>query len=308
MTEQRKFARGFVLVGGALLVLVASVCAVTGAVSPMADPSDFFASALTLLPQPATNLVVAVIGAVTAATALVSSGRAAVPLRTASIVGLLVLLGPGVLAAVGYLPFLLVSALAGDPDPLRKYLSVALVLQLVVVALVVTMLWTWIEQAVRGGGAVSPGRGRLWTWIAIGVPLAYAVSRVLMAIGFPGLSMENSSAAGGLGLAAAAVGGAVLTWGLIRPWGERFPRWMVGLAGRPVPVRMAVLPALFVAVLVMAGSRLLVLQVLADNPGIPNHPLVWLPIVLWPLWSVALAAAAMHYRFRRARSAVEVVR
>jgi hypothetical protein len=59
---------------------------------------------------------------------------------------------------------------------------------------------------------------------------------------------------------------------------------------------------------VMAGSRLLVLQVLADNPGIPNHPLVWLPIVLWPLWSVALAAAAMHYRFRRARSAVEVVR
>ena len=139
------------------------------------------------------------------------------------------------------------------------------------------------------------------------MPLAYAVSRVLMAIGFPGLSMENTRAAGGLGLAAAAAGGAVLTWGLIRPWGERFPRWMVGLAGRPVPVRMAVLPALFVAVLVMAGSRLLVLQVLADSPGIPNHPLVWLPIVLWPLWSVALAAA-MHYRFRRARSAVELVR
>lgn len=96
--------------------------------------------------------------------------------------------------------------------------------------------------------------------------------------------------------------------GLIRPWDERFPRWMVGLAGRPVPVRMAVLPALFVAVLMLAGSRLLVLQVLADSPGIPNHPLVWLPIVLWPLWSVALSAAAMHYRFRRARSEVEVVR
>jgi len=213
MTEQRKFARGFVLVGGALLVLVASVCAITGAVSPMADPSDLFASALTLLPQPAANLVVAVIGAVTAATALVSAGRAAVPLRTASIVGLLVLLGPGVLAAVGYLPFLLVSALAGDPEPLRKYLSVALVLQLVVVALVVTMLWTWIEQAARGGGATRPGRARMWTWIAIAVPLVYAVSRVLMATGFPGLSMENTSAAGGLGLAAAAAGGAVLTWG-----------------------------------------------------------------------------------------------
>lgn len=320
MTEQGKFAKGvvaqgfvahsFVAVGGGVLVLVALVCAITGALSPMADPSDFFASSLTLLPQAAANLVLALIGAVTTATGLVTArrGSAPAPLRVASIGGLLVLLGPGVLAAVGYLPFLLVSALAGDVAPLRNYLSPALVLQLVVVALVVTLLLSWIEQAVRADRGETSNRGLWWTWIAIAVPLVYTVSRVLMAIGIPDLSMENSSGAAGLGLGAAAAGGAVLTWGLIRPWGERFPRWMIGLAGKRVPVRMAVVPALCAAVLVLAGSRMLLSQMLADNPGIPNNVVVWLPIWLWPLWSFALVAAAMHYRLRRARAEVAIAR
>lgn len=330
MTEQGKFAKGpfsygpvaqgpvsdgpvahgFVAVGGGLLVLVALLCALTGALSPMANPSDYFASSLTLLPQAAANLVLAVIGAVTAATGIVAArrGSAPAPLQVASIGGLLVLLGPGVLAAVGYLPFLLVSALAGDVAPLRTYLSAALVLQLVVVALAVTLLWSWIEQAVRGARDETSNRGLWWTWIAIAAPLVYTVSRVLMAVGIPHLSMENSSAAAGLGLGAAAAGGAVLTWGLIRPWGERFPRWMIGLAGKRVPVRMAVVPALGAAVLILAGSRLLLMQMLADNPGIPNHPLVWLPVGLWPLWSFALVAAAMHYRLRRARAEVAIAR
>ncbi|SFS33594.1 hypothetical protein [Saccharopolyspora flava] len=310
MSAQERFAQGFVGLGGVVLVVIALVCAATGAVSPVADSSDYFASALTWLPQPAVNLVVAATGAVTTATAIAAARgtRATGLLRGASVLGLLALLGAGALAAVGYLPFLLVSAVAGHPELLRTYASAALPVQLLVAALITVSLWSWIERAARGEQVRASSAGTWWTWVAVAVPLAYAASRVLMAIGVPGVPMERSSAAGGLGLAAAAVGGAVLTWGLIRPWGERFPRWAARWAGRPVPVALAVVPALVASVLVLAGSRLLVPLVLLDNPAIPDHPLVWLPVALWPLWSVALVLAALHYRLRRAPAEVVGVR
>jgi hypothetical protein len=39
----------------------------------------------------------------------------------------------------------------------------------------------------------------------------------------------------GTGLATVAVGGAVLTLGLVQRWGEVFPRWLPVLAGQRVP-------------------------------------------------------------------------
>src|SRR5690606_279381 len=58
----------------------------------------------------------------------------------------------------------------------------------------------------------------------------------------------------GLGLGVAMLAGGVLTLGLSRPWGRRFPRWMAGLGGRTVPVALAAVPASVVAALFTAGG------------------------------------------------------
>ena len=57
------------------------------------------------------------------------------------------------------------------------------------------------------------------------------------------------TAAGG-----AALLGAVLTIGLIRPWGERFPRWVPVVAGRPVPIAVAAVPGGLVAAVVTSAA------------------------------------------------------
>lgn len=82
--------------------------------------------------------------------------------------------------------------------------------------------------------------GRWATYVAVGVPVVYAVTRWAWALGIPlGISEEllREGQRSGLWLAGAAlatmgVGGAILTLGLVRRWGEAFPRWMIGLAGR----------------------------------------------------------------------------
>jgi len=48
--------------------------------------------------------------------------------------------------------------------------------------------------------------------------------------------------------------GFVLTLGLVRPWGERFPRWMPGVAGRPVPVAAAAVPGGIVAAVLCTSA------------------------------------------------------
>jgi len=51
------------------------------------------------------------------------------------------------------------------------------------------------------------------------------------------------------GLSLVSVGLACLALGLIRPWGEVFPRWIPVLGGRNVPTMAAVIPAGLAAVL-----------------------------------------------------------
>ncbi len=102
----------------------------------------------------------------------------------------------------------------------------------------------------------------------------------------------------GAGLATVAVIGAVLTLGLVQRWGEVFPRWMIGLAGRRVPIRLAVVPAAYAAPIVISGGL-----------GIITSPQMWhmmgyskvlvLTHALWPLWGVALAVATYGYHLRR---------
>jgi hypothetical protein len=65
---------------------------------------------------------------------------------------------------------------------------------------------------------------------------------------------------------------ALLTLGLVRPWGEVVPRWVPVLGGRPVPLRAATFPAT-VGATVIAG--LTVYQLLHQAFGIagPLEPL-----------------------------------
>jgi hypothetical protein len=101
-------------------------------------------------------------------------------------------------------------------------------------------VWTRPEAAARWG--------RWATAVAVVVPLGYATTRSAWALGIPlGVSRHlvddlGSAVYAGAALATPAVGGALLTLGLVQRWGEVFLRWMPGLRGRRVPVRLAVVP------------------------------------------------------------------
>ena len=74
-------------------------------------------------------------------------------------------------------------------------------------------------------------------------PVFYALTRYAWALGIPlGMSAEQlrqGQASGtwisGLFLATFGLVGAALMLGLVQRWGEVFPRWMLGLAGRGAP-------------------------------------------------------------------------
>ncbi|MFC4020399.1 hypothetical protein ACFOW4_20985 [Micromonospora sp. GCM10011542] len=148
--------------------------------------------------------------------------------------------------------------------------------------------------------------GRWAAGIAAAIPLTYALTRFAWAAGIPlGISREfltemqdTGLVWAGLGLGAFATVGAILTLGLVQRWGERFPRWMIGLAGRRVPVKLAVVPATLVAIAVTAATLGLL-----SNPGFwdleHGFSLAGAPMLLWPFWGVALGAATYAYHLRR---------
>jgi hypothetical protein len=98
--------------------------------------------------------------------------------------------------------------------------------------------------------------------------------------------------------------------GLVQRWGEVFPRWMIGLAGRRVPIALAVVPASLASVLLVVGGIGIWsgLDQMADNLaaiGVEGNRLIWEitiqvgPTLLFPVWGVALAAATLGYYYRR---------
>jgi hypothetical protein len=154
--------------------------------------------------------------------------------------------------------------------------------------------------------------GRWMTYIAVAVPLVYAATRFAWALGIPlGVSRQflREQAAdspdiwlAGAFMATLAVGGAVLTLGLVQRWGEVYPRWIPGLRGRPVRPRTAIVPATLVAVFIfnaaLSGLRAFVLGNLPQGAVGEDWGTVG-PGLLWPLWSVALGAATLAYHLRR---------
>jgi hypothetical protein len=118
-------------------------------------------------------------------------------------------------------------------------------------------------------------------------------------------------------LPAGQLGLALLTLGLIRPWGEVLPPWLPVLGGRRVPVALAVATAAAGAVIILVGYWYSVVEdlwgpLLLSEPvtamnsvpaGCPNalgwDVLRWyIPIALWP---PLLLAVTWHYLRRRTR-------
>jgi hypothetical protein len=149
-------------------------------------------------------------------------------------------------------------------------------------------------------------------------PVFYALTRYAWALGFPlGMSaeelrrgQERGTWIAGLFLATFALVGAVLMLGLVQRWGEVFPRWMIGLAGRRVPIALAVVPASLVSVLLIVGGIAIwsgldqMVAVLvaggAEDIGIIGEIVFQVgPTLLFPVWGLALAVAALGYYERR---------
>jgi hypothetical protein len=78
---------------------------------------------------------------------------------------------------------------------------------------------------------------------------------------------------------------------------------MIGLAGRRVPIALAVVPASIVSVLLMVGgiamwSGYAQMVVAAEADG-QDMGIVVGPVALFPVWAVSLAVAALGYYYRR---------
>lgn len=153
-------------------------------------------------------------------------------------------------------------------------------------------------------------RGRWAVGTAVAVPVFYAFTRIMWAFDVPlGITRTFLDDLGdaryaGAALGAMGVGGAVLTLGLVQKWGEVFPRWMIGLRGRRVPIGLATVPARVVAVTVTSAGlmywRFAVTGKFGTELGFADGQ--WaaiLPEVFWPLWGAALAVASYAYEIRR---------
>ncbi|MFD0745778.1 hypothetical protein ACFQ1L_31085 [Phytohabitans flavus] len=212
-------------------------------------------------------------------------GTARVALLAAgwSVVALLLLVVPDMrlLARAGYAPMLIVGAPFGWPPvdyaDVFTWQVVNMAISVAGGLLLARALLAW--QFRTAGACVSCGRGdgpeggwasarsaarwgRWAAYTAAAIPVVYALTRfawlaaVLLGVMEldPTVFDDDSVVWAGAGLGAFGCVGAVLTLGLVQRWGEVFPRWMVGLAGRRVPVKLATVPATVVAVFVTSAS------------------------------------------------------
>lgn len=227
-----------------------------------------------------------------------------------------------VFVLLAYAPIALLGAPLGlDPAAVLKVINMSMVNQAACIA--GGLLWaaaalthsrrTWNEAP-----WATPAAATLWgkwaTYLAIGVPIVYAVTRYVWALGIPlGISEDlfrQGQAVGlwnlGAALGSMAVVGAGLTLGLIRRWGEVFPYWLPIIGGSSVPLALAVAPASLVAVLVTNAGLMYWRMTFSGGFPIAGIKLTledsWAalaPELLWPLWGVALGAAAGAYYLRR---------
>ncbi|MEW2220227.1 hypothetical protein AB0939_13135 [Streptomyces sp. NPDC006990] len=95
-----------------------------------------------------------------------------------------------------------------------------------------------------------------------------------------------------------------LTLGLVRSWGEVWPRWLPFLGGRPVPVWAAVGPAAFGAMACSVYGVLLLWTTAHAEMDIARWGKWLLDLCYVPMiaWGPLLAAVTVHYYRRRTRA------
>jgi hypothetical protein len=337
VADSRATARvGYLAAGWAALYgVLALVWTITGNGYPFAHDLTHGVSLLRVLPAGTGAPLFAAVLLTTAAAALAMAGPLTVrPPRVLRalllgygwlVAAALLLIVPDyeVLAVAGYAPMLLLSVPLGWSVEYAEVFDWTLANKVFAVfggvllarALLTWQLRTahacpWCGRRAGGAGWTSAASAARWgRWavaVAAIIPVLYSITRFAWLAGFPvGMSAdslaemrESGAVWAGAGLGAFGVVGAVLTVGLVRPWGERFPRWLVGLAGRRVPVKLAVVPAGLVAVAVTAAGLALLSQP-AVWDGLTDLNVGILPMVLWPVWGIALGAAALAYHLRR---------
>lgn len=177
---------------------------------------------------------------------------------------------------------------------------------------------TWLVVAARSSAATQPTRRaarfvlrhrRAITVLAALGPLPYALVRLSWLSPWPLLATEGELTTDirvwGLLLSSGAWAGVLLTLGLIRPWGEVFPRWMPGVAGRPVPVWFAAVPGGGVAGVLCASAVPMILMFAEQGPVDALVSALVFP--LW-CWGPALALAVWGYVLHRRGTGDRVVR
>jgi hypothetical protein len=251
---------------------------------------------------------------------------------------LLLMTSLNLLVMFGYLPYAVRSLFTGSEfgqNYLEGWTQWVTIHQLL--CLIGGFLWlaATVSYARRSGGAClycgrrdgpegwnSPDKatrwGRIAVYVSMVVPVFYALTRYAWALGFPlGMSeaylrsgQESGTWISGLFLATFGLVGAALTLGLVQRWGEVFPRWMIGLGGRRVPIALAVIPASLISVLLVVGgigiwsglAKMVAALVAGEAEGMG---IIWAisfqvgPTLLFPVWGVALAVATLGYYYRR---------
>jgi hypothetical protein len=302
-----------------------------GAGYPFAQVSDDRATASVLEGTPADVVapIMAAVGLGGAVLALVMTRmrpRGWVPQTIAAVLAVclaLVIPDYTLIAIVALFPALIVFAFTGVPGPQelgdilywhRVNLVVLFVGGLLWAATAIAYHRRSRDACVSCGRSDRPAPG--WTapeaalrwghWavvVAVVANLPYEFTRVAWYFGWPvGIGHEFHQMMAdtpgmletGLGLAVMGLAGGILTHGLVRRWGEVYPRWIWFKAGRRVPPMLAIIPAALVAVvLVPAGLMNWQLPVYADNWAVN------VPGILWIVWGVALGAATYAYYLRR---------
>lgn len=140
------------------------------------------------------------------------------------------------------------------------------------------------HRAVAGATRWVTAHRRTLTYLAALGPLPYALVRLTWLTPWPQLGDPGGDVAirvWGLLLSLGAWAGIVLTLGLVSGWGEVFPRWIPGLAGREVPPLAAVLPGGLVAIMLTLEA----VPFLRLGLGVEQGPVeAALMVVVFPLW------------------------
>ncbi|MGQ4490244.1 hypothetical protein LRE75_01445 [Streptomyces sp. 372A] len=104
-----------------------------------------------------------------------------------------------------------------------------------------------------------------------------------------------------LGLSVVSEAVALLTLGLVRPWGEVLPRWVPLLGGRPLPRLAVVVPAALGALVLTVLWTPLVAWWALPHPDLTAHGSVVVGLLYLPLvaWGPLLGAVTVSYHRRR---------